>query len=190
MIVAFHKPYGVLSQFNKNPDYPDQRVLAEFGFPESLHPVGRLDMDSEGLLLLTDEKGLEASLLDPERGHRRCYLVQVDGAPSEAQLRELSAGGMQIKGGITKPCKVKLLDQAPSLPERDPVVDPYAAARSSWLKMELTEGKNRQVRRMTAKIGFPALRLVRISIGDLQLDQLPQGESRMLSAEERELLFR
>ncbi|SHI69260.1 23S rRNA pseudouridine2457 synthase [Rubritalea squalenifaciens DSM 18772] len=189
MIVAFHKPYGVLSQFNKNPDYPDQRVLGECGLPEHLHPVGRLDLDSEGLLLLTDDKELETKLLDPKHGHRRCYLVQVDGQPDDLVIRELEAGGLQIKGGVTKPCKVKLLGEAPSLPERDPAVDVHAEARSSWLKMELTEGKNRQVRRMTAKVGFPTLRLMRISIGDLQLHELKPGESKLLIPEETALLF-
>lgn len=190
MVIALHKPYGVLSQFNLNPDYPNQRTLHALGLPPELHPIGRLDLDSEGLLLLTDDKKLEASLLNPEHGHRRSYLVQVDGRPDHQAIHLLRQGGLEIKGGRTKKCRVELLSQAPELEERAPSVDAAAAKRSSWLRMELTEGKNRQVRRMTAQVGYPTLRLVRESIGDLRVPELAVGEWRVLSAEDVALLER
>ncbi|WP_018970817.1 pseudouridine synthase [Rubritalea marina] len=170
MIIALNKPYGVLSQFNKNPDYPKQRTLADIGLPEGLSPIGRLDMDSEGLLLLSDDTSVEHRLLDPKHAHRRAYWVQVDGTPSEQDLRQWRAGGLTIRKHVTKPCAVTLLEQAPELPPREVPIDAAQEARSSWLLMELREGKNRQVRRMTATLGFPTLRLVRISIGKYRLD--------------------
>lgn len=189
MILAVHKPYGVLSQFNVNPDYPDQRTLGELGLPPEMYVVGRLDRDSEGLLLLTDEKDLERQLLHPEVGHSRAYMVQVDGSPSEADLSVLRRGGLEIRGYSTQPCRVKKLRVAPPFSKRVPAVDPSAEARSCWLEMILREGKNRQVRRMTAKIGCPTLRLVRVRIGALELGDLAVGEWRMLSEQERALLF-
>lgn len=189
MVIALNKPYGVLSQFNQNPDYPDQRTLVDFGLPPELHPVGRLDMDSEGLLLLTDDKQIESKLLDPEFGHKRRYLVQVDGKPDALELAQLRDGGLKIKNYYTKKCRVELLKNSPMLEERDPPVDDAAAKRSSWLRIELTEGKNRQVRRMTAKIGCPTLRLIRESIGKFMLSDMPLGEWRVLSDEEVELLW-
>lgn len=182
MLFGFYKPFGVLSQFNANPDYPGQKLLSEFGFPKGLEPVGRLDMDSEGLLLLSDRKGLTGELLKPESGHDRVYLVQVDGCPSAMDLRLLREGGVEIKGYETLPCKVFLLDEAPELPERDPAVDVHAAGRSRWLRMEMREGKNRQVRRMVAKVDCPCLRLVRVRIGDWDLGDMKVGEVRMLGA--------
>lgn len=177
MVIALNKPYGVLSQFNQNPDYPDQRTLADIDVPAHLSPVGRLDMDSEGLLLLSDEVGFENKLLNPSFEHRRTYWVQVDGTPSDQDLRQWRDGGLQIRKHITKPCRVKLLDEHPRFPEREVPLDPVQVARSTWLEMELTEGKNRQVRRMTAKLGFPTLRLIRIRIGNYTLlDALLPGE--------------
>lgn len=190
MIIAINKPYGVLSQFNQNPDYPDQLTLLSLGLPPALMPIGRLDIDSEGLLLLTDEKDLEARLLSPENNHRRGYLVQVDGKPDMPAIEQLRAGGLEIRGHVTRRCRAKLLPQAPELPARIPAVDPTSAARSHWLHLELTEGKNRQVRRMTAIIGFPTLRLIRISIGDFQPTDLTPGQWRVISEKERSLLFR
>ncbi len=184
MIIALNKPYGFLSQFNKNPDYPGQRTLLELGLPPELRPVGRLDMDSEGLLLLTNEADLERRLLDPEKSHKRSYLVQVDGCPDYGAIQQLRQGGLEIRGYQTKKCRAELMASAPALAEREPAVDPIAASRSRWLRIELTEGKNRQVRRMTAKVGFPTLRLVRESIGSFTLQDIASGMWRVLSEEE------
>lgn len=190
MIIALNKPYGVLSQFNQNPDYPEQHTLLSLNLPPEMMPVGRLDLDSEGLLLLTDEPGLEEKLLSPENKHRRAYLAQVDGKPEMMKIEQLRAGGLEIRGHTTRRCRVKILNEEPALSPREPGIDPVAAARSCWLHIELTEGKNRQVRRMTAKIGHPTLRLYRISIGDFELADLAPGEWRVISEKERSLLFR
>lgn len=189
MVIALNKPYGVLSQFNQNPDYPDQMTLMDLRLPPRLHPVGRLDMDSEGLLILTDDLDVESKLLDPEYGHKRAYLVQVDGTPSVEALCSLRQGGLKIKNYFTKKCRVEVLVEPPKLEAREPAVDLAAAKRSSWLRVELREGKNRQVRRMTAKVGCPTLRLVRESIGSLAVSDLKLGEWRVLSGEEEALLW-
>ncbi len=189
MVIVVNKPYGVLSQFNKNPDYPDQKTLQDIGLPLEFQPVGRLDLDSEGLLLLSDEKEFENALLNPKRGHKRSYLVQVDGSPDQEAIKLLRGGDLEIRGHKTKKCRVRVLENAPKLPERVLAIDAVQAKRSSWMLMELTEGKNRQVRKMTAKVGFPTLRLVRVKIGSLELKGLAPAEWRTLSEEERELVF-
>ena len=191
MIIILNKPYGVLSQFNQNPDYPEQKTLAdlELPLPPTAMPVGRLDMDSEGLLLLSDEKGFEESLIHPKHGHRRSYLVQVDGSPKHSVIEMLRSGGIEIRGHRTKKCRASLLKEAPQLAERVPPVDKVQADRSSWLSIELTEGKNRQVRRMTAKVGFPTLRLIRQKIGNFEAADLKLGEWRVISESERAQLF-
>lgn len=173
MVIAFHKPYGVLCQFT--PDQPGQRTLADFGFPKEVYPVGRLDMDSEGLLLLSDEPGFNNRLLDPKTSHPRTYLAQVEGIPTMDAVQCLNKGGIQIKGHRTLPCRARLLDAVPEVPPRDPPVRYRQAIPTSWLELELIEGKNRQVRRMTAAVGFPTLRLIRTSIGNLQGTFLEQG---------------
>lgn len=159
----------MLSQFNPNPDYPEHRTLAELDLPVGLRPVGRLDYDSEGLLLLTDDAHLERRLLAPEEKHPRSYLVQVDGSPSDACLQLLRQGGLEIrvkkKLHCCAPIQVEVLSGEPEgMWERFPAVDKRSAERSSWLKLTLTEGKNRQIRRMTAKVGHPTLRLARTSL--------------------------
>lgn len=189
MIIALNKPYGVLSQFNKNPDYPEQRTLADLDLPPEMLPVGRLDMDSEGLLLLTDEKGFENALMNPKRGHKRSYLVQVHGRPDSLSIDQLRAGGLEIRGHVTKPCRATVLESDPELADREPAVDLTSVKQHAWLRMELKEGKNRQVRRMTAKVGHPTLRLVREKIGGFAPSDLQVGEWRVLSEEEREALF-
>lgn len=189
MVIAFNKPYGVLSQFNENPDREGQRTLAEFDLPPDFHPVGRLDMDSEGLLLLTDDKELENDLLHPYKSHLRTYLVQVDGKPNRKALTDLEVG-VEIRGYTTKKCKVMTINEPRVVPERVPPVDPASDARSTWLKMDLKEGKNRQVRRMTAKVGFPTLRLFRVSIGCYDLTDVEVGKWVVLSEEEQEDLFK
>lgn len=186
MILAFHKPYGVLSQFT--PDGSHHRTLAEFGFPQDVYPIGRLDADSEGLLLLSDEKGLNTRLLDPERGHARRYWAQVERVPDSETLGRLSSG-VTIRDHKTLPCKAWLLDPQPEIAPRDPPVRYRKNVPDRWIALELREGKNRQVRRMTAAVGHPTLRLLRVRIGALELGGLLPGAWRDLSDAERELLF-
>lgn len=186
MILAFHKPYGVLSQFT--PDGSPNRTLAEFGFPKGVYAIGRLDADSEGLLLLSDEAGLNTRLLDPEKGHPRRYWAQVEHIPTPEALAQLAAG-VTIQDYKTRPCNVLLLDPQPDIPPRDPPIRVRKNIPDCWIELELTEGKNRQVRRMTAAIGHPTLRLMRVRIGNLELGSLPAGHWRELSPEERDLIF-
>lgn len=186
MLLAFYKPYGVLSQFT--PDQPGQRTLAEFGFPKDVFPIGRLDQDSEGLLLLGNERSIVNRLLDPKHGHPRTYHVQVEGLPDASALKRLSAGGIDLKGHKTLPCRAMLLDAAPDFPPRDPPVRFRKSIPDCWIEMTLTEGKNRQVRRMTAAVGYPTLRLVRVAIGNLPLTPLEPGTWRELDRSDRTLL--
>lgn len=182
MVIAFHKPYGVLCQFT--PDLPGQRTLADFSFPPQVYPVGRLDMDSEGLLLLSDEAGFNHRLLDPKTAHPRTYHAQVEGVPTAEALVALRRGGIVIQGHRTLPCAARLLDPPPDFPPRDPPVRFRKEIPTSWLELQLTEGKNRQVRRMTAAVGFPTLRLMRVAIGQLEGSRLAAGEWRELSTED------
>jgi 23S rRNA pseudouridine2457 synthase len=189
VLLAFHKPYGVLSQFTPEPG-SRWRTLAEFGFPSAVYPLGRLDADSEGLLLLTDEPGLNARLLDPKHAHRREYWVQVERVPSPAALQRLARGGIDIGTCRTLPCRARLLDPAPVVPAREPPIRFRKNIPDAWLALELTEGKNRQVRRMTAAIGHPTLRLIRAAIGAFTLGDLGPGRWRELTNPERELVFK
>ncbi len=173
MVIAFHKPFGVLCQFTQ--DQPGQRTLADFGFPAGVYPVGRLDMDSEGLLLLSDEAGFNNRLLDPKTAHPRVYQAQVEGLPTPLAVAKLCKGGVEIKGHRTLPCRVQMMEIEPRGEPRDPPVRFRAAIPTAWLELELIEGKNRQVRRMTAAVGFPTLRLIRVRIGSLELGTLGQG---------------
>ena len=186
MILAFNKPYGVLSQFT--PDGSPNRTLAGFGFPKGVYPIGRLDADSEGLLLLSDEAGLNTRLLDPERGHCRRYWAQVERIPTAEGLAQLAAG-VTIQEYKTRPCKAWILDPQPEVPPRDPPIRVRKNVPDCWIALELTEGKNRQVRRMTAAIGHPTLRLLRVRIGSLDLGELPSGQWRELGPEERDMVF-
>lgn len=187
MLLAFFKPHGVLTQFT--PDQPGQRTLSEFGFPPRVYPLGRLDLDSEGLLLLSDEAGLNTRLLDPSAAHPRTYCVEVEGLPTPEALDALRRGGIDLKGHRTRPCRVNLLEAPPTLPPRDPPVRVRKSIPTSWLELTLIEGKNRQVRRMTAAVGYPTLRLVRTAIGRLSLDPLLPGDWRQLTAVERALVW-
>ncbi|MGE9267527.1 MAG: pseudouridine synthase [Verrucomicrobiales bacterium] len=189
MLLAFHKPYLVLSQFNPNPGESAQRTLAEFDFPPGVLPLGRLDYDSEGLLLLTDEKELEHRLLHPKFKHRRRYLALVEGQPGSAALDKLRSGTLVIKNHRCLPCRAKVLKSPPELPERHPPVRTRQSIIDTWLRLELREGKNRQVRRMTAAIGHPTLRLFRSGIGTLPLGDLPPGTWRELSPSDRQRVF-
>lgn len=172
MLIAFHKPYGVLSQFT--PDGSPNRTLAEFGFPKDVYPIGRLDADSEGLLLLTDEAGLNTRLLHPTRGHERLYWAQVERIPTDSSLEQL-ARGVVIQGYRTLPAKARRLDPQPDVPPRDPPIRIRKSVPDCWIALELVEGKNRQVRRMTAAIGHPTLRLLRVRIGRFDLGGLAAG---------------
>ena len=186
VLVAFHKPYGVLSQFTT--DGSPNRTLSDFGLPPRVYPLGRLDADSEGLLLLTDEPGLNTRLLSPEHRHRRTYWAQVERIPSKEGLDRLSKG-VRIQGHATLPATVVLLDPQPVIPPRDPPIRSRKNVPDCWISLELVEGKNRQVRRMTAAIGHPTLRLIRVRIGDFLLGDLRAGASRLLSIAERNAVF-
>lgn len=188
MHVAFHKPYGVVCRFT--PEHPGQRTLAEYALPEHVYPVGRLDLDSEGLLILSDEPGFNTRLLDPAHAHPRTYHAQVEGAPDPAAVGRLAAGGLRVKGHVTKPCGARILDPPPVVAPRDPPVRIRLTVPDHWLELTLTEGKNRQVRRMTAAVGLPTLRLIRVAIGGYRLDGLAVGTWRRLSAEDARRLFR
>ena len=168
LYLAFFKPYDVVSQFTSN---EEQHNLSEFGFPPLVYALGRLDSDSEGLLVLSDDTRLNNLLLNPVNEHARTYLAQVENIPSEEALNRLRAGVM-IKNQKTKPCKAELLDEEPDLPPRTVPIRFRKNIPTCWIRLTLTEGKNRQVRRMTAAIGHPTLRLVRWSIGGLALDSL------------------
>lgn len=182
MLIAFHKPYGVLSQFT--PDGSPNRTLAEFGFPKRVYPIGRLDADSEGLLLLSDEPDLNARLLHPRHAHEREYWVQVERIPTNDALRQLEQGVM-FQGRVSLPCQARIVQPQPDIPQREPPIRFRKTVPTCWLALNLVEGKNRQVRRMTAAIGHPTLRLIRWRIGQFELGGLRQGTWRELSAEER-----
>lgn len=182
VLIAFNKPYGVLSQFT--PDGSPNRTLAEFGLPPKVYALGRLDADSEGLLLFSDEPGLNSKLLDPENGHPRTYWAQVERVPDADALARL-AGGVDIQGYRTRRCHSWMLDPQPDIPPRDPPIRARKSVPDCWIGLELTEGKNRQVRRMTAAVGHPTLRLVRVKVGDLELGTLKPGEWRVLTQPER-----
>ena len=192
MLLAFHKPYGVLSQFTG--DGSPNRALAEFNFPKNVYPIGRLDADSEGLLLLSDEARWNEKLLHPRHAHEREYWAQVETIPTREALDKLQ-NGLMIQGHKTLPCRAWLLEPQPmvgssrcddrtaqrAVPIRIPPIRFRKSVPDCWIGLELVEGKNRQVRRMTAAIGHPTLRLVRVRIGDFWLGDLPAGQWRELS---------
>lgn len=182
MLIAFNKPYGVLSQFTE--DSSGNRPLSQFGFPRDVYPLGRLDADSEGLLLLTDEPGLNTRLLAPEQAHARVYWAQVERIPSPEDLARLSRG-VTIQSRTTLPCRAWMLKPQPAVPERTPPIRFRKNVPTCWIGLELIEGKNRQVRRMTAAVGHPTLRLIRVRIGQFAIGGLPAGQWRMLNASER-----
>lgn len=188
MLIAFHKPYGVLSQFTPEPG-SRWRTLADFVLPKNVYALGRLDADSEGLLLLSDEPGLNSRLLDPKHAHAREYWAQVERVPSADALARLARGGIDLDGHRTLPCRARLLDPAPAIAPREPPIRFRKNVPDGWLALELVEGKNRQVRRMTAAVGHPTLRLIRVRIGQFSLDDLPAGKWRELSAAERAAVF-
>jgi 23S rRNA pseudouridine2457 synthase len=176
--IMFSKPFGVLSQFSGG-----RKSLADYVPVKGVYPVGRLDHDSEGLMLLTNDGAFQHRLTDPKFQHPRTYWVQVEGIPEKPALDRLAAG-VVIQGERTRPAKALLLVEAPALPPRDPPVRFRKSVPTAWLELTLTEGRNRQVRRMTAAVGHPTLRLVRVAIGSLRLEGLQPGEWRELTPEE------
>jgi 23S rRNA pseudouridine2457 synthase len=202
--MAFNKPFGVLSQFTG--DGSPNRTLAEFGFPKNVYSIGRLDADSEGLLLLSDEPAWNEKLLHPRRAHEREYWAQVEKIPTPENLKKLEKGVL-VQGRKTLPCRAWLLEPQPevgravlcappdgivephgahgvtrpTLPPRNPPIRFRKSVPDCWIGLELVEGKNRQVRRMTAAIGHPTLRLIRVRIGNFWLGDLPPGQWRILN---------
>jgi 23S rRNA pseudouridine2457 synthase len=185
VLIAFNKPFGVLSQFTG--DGSKNRTLAEFNFQKNVYPIGRLDADSEGLLLLSDEAKWNEKLLHPKNAHEREYWAQVEKIPSRESLKELEKG-ILIQGRKTLPCRAWLLEPQPEISPRVPPIRFRKSVSDCWIGLELIEGKNRQVRRMTAAIGHPTLRLMRVRIGGLKLGDLAAGKWKILSAEERTLV--
>lgn len=183
MLIAFNKPYGVLSQFT--PDASPHRTLGQFSFPPRVYPIGRLDSDSEGLLLLSDEPELNERLLHPRHGHKRIYWAQVERLPDSAALARLGRGPI-VQGRKTLPCRAWLVEPQPELAPRDPPIRFRKNVATAWIGLELAEGKNRQVRRMTGAIGHPTLRLIRVQIGGYTLPiDLTPGAWKELSLAER-----
>lgn len=170
--ILFHKPYGVLSQFTPE---EGSRALSEFGLPKDVYPAGRLDKDSEGLLLLTDDGPLIEKLLNPRNEKPKTYWVLVERVPTEEELQKMR-DGLKIEDYQTRPCSVHILDPQPEIPPRDPPVRVRKTVQDIWLEMKIVEGKNRQVRKMTAAIGHPTLRLIRKKIANLELGSLKPGE--------------
>ena len=176
-LILFNKPYGVLSQFRDSSDRP---VLADFIDIPDVYPAGRLDYNSEGLLLLTDDGRLQARISSPANKLPKHYLVQVEGEATPEQAREL-VSGVSLKDGVARAKQVELADSPGWLWERDPPIRFRRTVPTSWLTVVLTEGRNRQVRRMTASVGLPTLRLVRFRIGPFMLGKLRPGDCLELS---------
>lgn len=181
--ILFYKPYGVLSQFTDNSGENKRRTLKDYVSVESVYPVGRLDWDSEGLLLLTNHGQLQYRLSHPRFQHPRTYWVQVERIPDPDALRQLRTGVI-IDHQRTRQALVQMLNTEPQLPPRDPPIRFRKSVPTAWLEMTLTEGRNRQVRRMTAAVGFPTLRLVRVAIAHLGLEKLQPGQWRDLTPAE------
>lgn len=173
-LILFNKPYGVLSQFTDRGAETARQTLSDFIDVPGVYPAGRLDRDSEGLLLLCDDGRLQARIADPRFKMPKTYLVQVEGEPEEASLDRLREG-VRLKDGLTRPAQVERIP-APDLWPRDPPIRVRKSVPDSWLKLTIREGRNRQVRRMTAAVGHPTLRLVRWSVGDWTLDGIASGE--------------
>jgi 23S rRNA pseudouridine2457 synthase len=185
VLIAFNKPFGVLSQFTS--DGSPNRALAGFNFPKNVYAIGRLDADSEGLLLLSDEAKWNEKLLHPRNAHGREYWAQVEKIPSPEQLKKL-ANGIVIQGRKTLPCRAWLLEPQPEIPSRIPPIRFRKSVPDCWIGLELIEGKNRQVRKMTAAIGHPTLRLIRVRIGNFWLGDLAAGKWKILDEQECALI--
>ena len=172
MLILFNKPFRVLSQFR---DADGRATLGDYVDVPDVYPAGRLDYDSEGLILLTDDGKLQARISQPKARTRKTYLAQVEGAPTQEQLARLMRG-VKLKDGVAKAVSARQIDEPAWLWDRDPPIRYRASIPDSWLEIVLTEGRNRQVRRMTAAVSLPTLRLVRYSVGDWTVDGLAPGE--------------
>ncbi|MFZ2163515.1 MAG: rRNA large subunit pseudouridine synthase E [Sideroxyarcus sp.] len=171
-VLLFNKPYGVICQFSRDGMHP---TLADYIAMPDFYPAGRLDTDSEGLLLLTDDGKLQHRITDPKHKLPKTYWVQVEGMPDQAAVKRLR-DGVQLKDGMTLPAGAEPMDEPPGLWQRDPPIRFRKDIPTSWLQLTIREGKNRQVRRMTAAVGFPTLRLIRHAIGDWKLDGIELGK--------------
>jgi 23S rRNA pseudouridine2457 synthase len=178
VLIAFNKPFGVVCKFRRE---PKRRTLADFISVPDVYPAGRLDTDSEGLLLLTNDGALQARISSPGHKLAKVYWAQVEGEPTEEALAALR-GGLHLGDFVTQPAGARRIDEPASLWPRDPPIRYRAKIPTAWLELTLREGKNRQVRRMTARVGFPTLRLVRARVGQVGLDALAPGELRELDA--------
>lgn len=178
MLIAFNKPFGVVCKFRPE---PDRRTLADYIDLANVYPAGRLDTDSEGLLLLTDDGALQARIANPRSKLAKVYWAQVEGAPTEAALSQLR-NGVDLGDFKTEPAGARLIDEPDNLWSRDPPIRWRARIPTAWLELTLREGKNRQVRRMTARVGFPTLRLVRASMGEVSVHDLAPAAWREIDA--------
>jgi 23S rRNA pseudouridine2457 synthase len=176
MLIAFNKPFGVACKFSPE---PNRKTLADFIDVRGVYPAGRLDTDSEGLLLLTDDGILQARIAEPKHKIAKLYWAQVEGSPTETALEQLRRG-VNLGDFTTQPATARLIEEPPSLWPRDPPIRYRAKIPTSWIELAIHEGKNRQVRRMTAKAGFPTLRLIRAAIGKVSIEGLAPGAWREL----------
>ena len=176
-IVLFNKPFNVLTQFRADADRPDRQTLANFITDPTLRVAGRLDLDSEGLLLLTDDGVLNSRITEPKEKQFKTYWVQVDGMPTDAQISALQSGVL-LNDGMTLPANVKAMPE-PDVWPRTPPVRYRANLPTSWLEIQIAEGRNRQVRRMTAAVGLPTLRLIRVQMGPYKLGDLQPGKTKI-----------
>jgi len=180
MIILFNKPFNVLSQFTDKSNYANERkTLSNFIDIKQVYSAGRLDLDSEGLVILTDDGRLQSKISSPKFKVEKTYMVQVEGIPKEKDLRALRRG-LELKDGLTKPAEVETIQEPTWLWDRNPPIRVRKSIPDSWIELKIKEGKNRQVRRMTANIGFPALRLIRTSIGEWKLGDLKPGNFKIL----------